>query len=329
MLISQTPLRISFAGGGTDLKTFYSHEDGEVTSSAIDKYIFVIIKERFDDLIYVNYSRKEIVSSVDEIQHSLVRECMKATGVTEGVEITVLADVPSEGSGLGSSSSLTVGLLNALYAFNGDQVSAEILAQQACHIEIDILGNPIGKQDQYIAAYGGIKFFKFKWDETVEVQSIWLRSELYRLFGSNLLLFYTGQTRSANHILNQQQNTTQAKLDVLQRIKRHANLVRSALESGEIDMVGDILKETWEEKKRVVDGISNSKIDVMYQKAIQAGAVGGKICGAGAGGFLLIYVPRELQNKVRKALSAYRELPFFLEPHGSKIIFNYRRYTWK
>ncbi|MCJ7812099.1 GHMP kinase, partial [bacterium] len=298
MVISQTPLRISFAGGGTDLKALYSHEDGEVTSSAIDKYIFVILKERFDDLIYINYSQKEIVKSVDEIQHGLVRECMKATGVTEGIEITTLADVPSEGSGLGSSSRVTVGLLNALYAFRGDQVSAEILAQQACHIEIDILGNPIGKQDQYIAAYGGIKFFKFKWDETVETQSMRLRSDLYRLFGSNLLLFYTGKTREANNILNRQQKNTQAKLSVLRKIKKHANLVRSALESGEIDLVGEILKETWQEKKKVDDDISNGEIDVMYRKAIQAGAIGGKICGAGAGGFLLLYVPRESQNKV-------------------------------
>jgi len=329
MVISQTPLRISFAGGGTDLKAFYSHEDGEVTSSTIDKYVYVIVKERFDDLIYINYSKKEIVESVDEIKHDLVREAMKLAGVEKGVEITTLADVPSGGSGLGSSSSITVGLLNALYAYRGDQISAEELAQKACHIEIDILGKPIGKQDQYIAAYGGIKFFKFKWDETVETECIRLRSELYRRFSSNLLLFFTGKTRDANFILSKQKKNTVKKLDVLRKIKKHANLARSALESGELDMVGEILNETWQEKKKMVDAISNGDIDEMYDKAIKAGALGGKISGAGAGGFLLLYVPREAQNRVREALSGYRELPFFLERHGSKIIFNYRSYNWK
>lgn len=329
MVISQTPLRISFAGGGTDLKAFYSHEDGEVTSSAIDKYVFIIVKERFDDLIYLNYSRKEIVESVDEIEHDLVRESMRVVGVDHGVEITTLADVPSGGSGLGSSSSVTVGLLNALYAYRGEQVSAEELAQQACHIEIDILGKPIGKQDQYIAAYGGIKFFKFRWDELVEVNCVRLPMDRYRMFSANLHLYYTGKTRNADDILTKQNEDTAGKMDVLREIKRHANLVRAALEGGELDMVGEILNETWQQKKLMVDTISNQEIDQMYEKALKAGALGGKICGAGAGGFLLLYAQRERQNKVREALSEYRELPFFLERHGSKIIFNYRSYPWK
>jgi len=329
MIISQTPLRISFAGGGTDIKSFYAHEDGEVTSSAIDKYVYVIVKERFDDMIYINYSQKEIVDSVEHIEHGLVREAMKLTNVTHGVEITTLADVPSEGSGLGSSSSVTVGLLNALHEFKGDQVSAEILAQQACHIEVDILGKPIGKQDQYIAAYGGIKFFKFGWDEKVETHSICLENGLYRRFGANLLLFYTGKTRDANVILKKQNDNILDCFEHLRKIKKHASFVRSALESGKIDMIGEILHETWLEKKKVADGISNNEIDAMYEKGIETGALGGKICGAGGGGFLLLYVPREAQNKVRNALQEYRELPFFLERYGSKIIFNYRRYLWK
>jgi len=329
MVISQTPLRISFAGGGTDLKAFYSHEDGEVTSSAIDKYVYVIVKERFDDFIYINYSKKEIVESVDEIQHDLVRESMKLAGVTEGVEITTLADVPSEGSGLGSSSSVTVGLLNALYSFRGEQNSAEAIARQACYIEIDTLGKPIGKQDQYIAAYGGIKFFKFHQDESVETEDVRLGDDLYRRFSSNLLLFYTGKTRDANAILTKQQKNTVQKLEILQNIKQHAKMVKVALESRELDRVGEILHDTWQEKKQMVDVISDGVIDDMYQRAIVAGALGGKICGAGAGGFLLLYVPREDQNRVRAALSNYRELPFFLERYGSKIIFNNRSYPWK
>jgi len=184
MIISQTPLRISFAGGGTDLPSFYHHEDGWVISSAIDKYIFVIIKERFDNKIYINYSKKEIVDRVDDIEHDLVREAMRKTGVEKGVEITTLADIPSSGSGLGSSSSVTVGLLNALYAYRGELVTAERLAREACDIEINILGKPIGKQDQYIAAYGGVRFFQFKSNEEVVVEPINLDNSRKRKFGS-------------------------------------------------------------------------------------------------------------------------------------------------
>jgi D-glycero-alpha-D-manno-heptose-7-phosphate kinase len=329
MIISQTPLRISFAGGGTDLKTFYAHQDGEVCSSAIDKYIYVIVKERFDDMIYINYSKKEIVQSVDEIKHDLVREAMKIVNVSSGVEITTLADIPAEGSGLGSSSSVTVGLLNGLYAYKGDQVSAETLAQQACHIEIDILDKPIGKQDQYIAAYGGIKFLRFKWDESVETLPVWLQMNAYHELSSNLLLFYTGITRDANQVLAQQKKNTLQKMDILVKMKKHARMIYTNLEAGDIDSMGGILHKTWMEKKQVVDTISNPEIDAMYEKAREAGALGGKICGAGAGGFLLLYVKAENQNAVRKALSAYREMPFMLERHGTKIIFNQRRYPWK
>jgi D-glycero-alpha-D-manno-heptose-7-phosphate kinase len=329
MVISQTPLRISFAGGGTDIKNFYMIEDGEVISSAIDKYIYVIVKERFDDLIYINYSKKEIVKSIDEIKHNLVREALKITGVSHGVEITTLADVPSEGSGLGSSSSVTVGLLNALCAYRGEQISAETLSQLACNIEIDILEKPIGKQDQYIAAYGGIKHFKFKSNEKVETESVRLDSEIYRRFGSNLLLYYTGKTRDANSILSQQRKNTVEKIENLQEIKRHAGKIRAAIEIGDLDLIGQILYQTWQEKKQIVNDISNGEIDKMYKEALNAGALGGKICGAGAGGFLLLYVPKEFQNPVHEVMAGYRELPFFLERHGSKIIFNSRGYPWK
>ena len=204
MIISQTPFRISFAGGGTDLKSFYTQEDGEVISTAIDKYVHVVVKQRFDDLIVLNYSTKEIVTSWGDVKHDLIRECAKKVDIPNGVEITTLGDIPSQGSGLGSSSSVTVGLLHAFYAYKGELVSAETLAQQACHIEIDILGKPIGKQDQYIAAYGGIKFFKFKWDESVETAPVRLSIKRYHQLSSNLLLFFTGITRNANNILSKQ-----------------------------------------------------------------------------------------------------------------------------
>ncbi|MCD6166991.1 GHMP kinase [bacterium] len=329
MIVVQTPLRISFAGGGTDLKEFWAREEGWVVSSAIDKYIYVIVKERFDDRIYINYSEKEIVDSVDDIKHELVREAMRKTGVSYGVEITTLADIPSEGSGLGSSSSVTVGLLNALYAFKGIQQPAEVLAQQACEIEIDILGKPIGKQDQYIAAYGGLRFFKFLKNGKVEVEKLPVYNENYRRFGSNLMLFYTGRTRSADNILKKQKQNTDDNIEYLRKIKYQAAEIKEYLLTNQFDKVGNVLRETWEYKKKLADGITLPEIEAMYQKALDAGALGGKISGAGGGGFLLLYCSRDKQNRVKEALKNYREFPFLLEQDGSKVIFNYRRYVWK
>ncbi|MDZ7331717.1 MAG: GHMP kinase [candidate division KSB1 bacterium] len=329
MIISQTPLRISLAGGGTDLASFYRQEEGWVISSAIDKYVFVIVKERFDDKIYINYSRKEIVDSVDQIEHDLVREAMRKTRVDHGVEITTLADIPSTGSGLGSSSSVTVGLLNALYAYQGELVTAERLAREACEIEIDILGKPIGKQDQYIAAYGGIRFFRFMPNEEVIVEKVDLENSMRRRFGANLLLFFTGKTRSADAILSEQRANTNSKMELLRGIKQQAAQIRAAIETRQFDEVGKILAQSWQLKKGLASQISNGDIDKMYAEAINAGALGGKISGAGGGGFLLLYCPREKQNQVREALKDYREFPFFLEKYGSKIIFNMGRYEWK
>ncbi len=329
MIISQTPLRISFAGGGTDLPSFYRQEDGWVISSAIDKFVSVIVKERFDDKIYINYSKKEIVDRVDEIEHDLVREAMRKTDVKNGVEITTLADIPSTGSGLGSSSSVTVGLLNALYAYQGELVTAERLAREACEIEINILGKPIGKQDQYIAAYGGMRFFRFKPDEEVVVDRINLDNSHKRQFGANLLLFFTGKTRSSDMILNEQRENTIHKMEVLKKMKYQAAEIREYIQSNQFNLVGRSLADAWENKKQLASQISNHDIDEMYHRALEVGALGGKISGAGGGGFLLLYCPRENQNKVREALKEFREFPFFLEKYGSKIIFNMGRYEWK
>jgi D-glycero-alpha-D-manno-heptose-7-phosphate kinase len=329
MIISQTPLRISFAGGGTDLKEFYRESDGWVISSAIDKYIFVIVNERFDDDIYVNYSRKERVKRVDDLQHGLIREAMKKAGIEKGVEITTLADIPSEGSGLGSSSSVTVGLLNALYAFKGINASAETLAREACEIEIDILGKPIGKQDQYIAAYGGLRFFEFCKDESVRVSNLNLENGEKRAFASNLLLYYTGITRSADELLRVQKKTTGANFEVLSKMKYQAAAIREYLSIRQFDRVGHELHKAWELKKSLVNNITATEIDRMYDVAVRSGAVGGKICGAGGGGFLLLYCPAENQKRLRQAMRNYREFPFHLAKSGSKIIFNYERYEWK
>ena len=203
MIITQTPLRISFAGGGTDFPDYYRQDTGRVLSTAIDKYLFVIVKERFDNRIYVNYSQKEIVDRIDDLQHELVREAMRKTGVLDGVEITTLADIPSEGSGLGSSSSITVGLLNALYAYQGEQVPAERLAREACEIEIDILGKPIGVQDQYIAAYGGLRLFTFGSEGRVQADRVNMTDIMRRRLSNNLMLFFTNRTRRSSEILEE------------------------------------------------------------------------------------------------------------------------------
>lgn len=326
MIITQTPLRISFAGGGTDIPQFYREHGGCVLNAAIDKYIYVIVKERFDDLIYVNYSKKEIVESVDDLRHELVREAMRLTGVEKGVEITTLADVPSAGSGLGSSSTVTVGLLNALYAYQGMNVSAEQLAREACQIEIQILKKPIGKQDQYIAAYGSLRRFTFHPDETVEMQPVPLSEQRCRDLQQNLMLFYTGIARRAETVLSKQIENIPRREEPLLAMKEQVDQLWEALQNGSrLDAVGHILHEGWMYKKSLANAISNPYIDELYDRARQAGAIGGKVAGAGGGGFLLLYVPLERQEAVRQALSDLRELPFAFSRDGSKITFNVRR----
>lgn len=329
MIVSQTPLRISFVGGGTDLKSFYQYEDGMVLSTAIDKSVYVIVKERFDDKIYINYSIKEIVDDVSEIKHSLVRETMKKVGVERGVEITTLADIPSEGSGLGSSSSITVGLLNALYNYVGVQVTHERIAREACEIEIDICKKPIGKQDQYVAAYGGMNKISFHSDESVSITKLPIFNTNLLILGSRLLLFYTNKTRKADVILKKQKQDTEAKRKVLRKMKNIVPKLEASLCQHKFNRLGKLLHDNWLLKKSLVGSISNPEIDLMYQTAMDAGALGGKICGAGGGGFLLLYVPKDKQDKVRSSLSEYRELPFMLDPYGSRIIFNIRSYSTK
>jgi D-glycero-alpha-D-manno-heptose-7-phosphate kinase len=329
MVISQTPLRLSFAGGGTDLAAFYRHGAGAVISTAIDKYIFVIVKERFDDKIFINYTKKEIVDDVAEIQHELVRESMKKTGVIRGVEISMLADIPSEGSGLGSSSSLVVGLLNAMYMYRGEQVTAERLAREACEIEIDICGRPIGKQDQYIAAYGGVRTFTFNPDESVAVEPLELNAKAMWQLGQNLMLFYTNRTRNSAEILTEQQQSTAEKRQTLEAMLGLIPRIREAIRGYRFDEIGYVLHDGWELKKKMASRISDSGIDELYNRARKAGALGGKIAGAGGGGFLLLYVPPVSQESVRAALNDHYEMPFLPERDGSKVIFNLRRYAFK
>lgn len=325
MIIVQTPLRVSFLGGGTDFPTFFQEEGGgNVLSSAIDKYIFVTIKQRFDDKIRIGYTKTEMVDSVDEIQHELIREALRLTGIERGVEINTTGDIPA-GSGLASSSAVTVGALHAMYAFRGESVSAGRLAEEACKIEIDILKKPIGVQDQWICALGGMRFIEFHPNGAVVDEKITLPPRLRSRLNESLLLFYTGVTRKADTILGEQKANIHQRLEILNHIKALACLAREELAAGNLDIIGTLLHQSWVLKKRLASQISNDTIDSIYEAAIKAGAIGGKITGAGGGGFLLLYCPYERRESVRDALSTLIEVPFSLENDGSKVIFNYRR----
>ena len=323
MIITRTPFRISFVGGGTDLPDFYRVEAGAVVSTAISKYMYIIVNKRFDDTIRVSYSMTEIVKDVEQIQHPIVREALKLTGITKGIEVVSIADIPA-GTGLGSSSSFTVGLLNALYAYKGVLKSAEELAKEACHIEIDIVGEPIGKQDQYITAYGGLRYIQFNPDETVFTRPIIYTNQSRDELSQNLLLFYSGETRAAGSTLREQKaNTGQSdKLELLKRMRDMATELENHLNNNSPpDILGEFLHQGWMLKKQLSTGISNDRIDEYYEKALNAGALGGKILGAGGGGFLLLYCPKENQVKLQQALSDLPLTRLLLEPEGSKIIY--------
>lgn len=324
MIVSQTPLRVSFLGGASDFEDFYKDNTGAVLSATIDKAVYVVVKERFDDKIYVNWAKKEIVDRVEGIEHELVRCAMQVVGVDKGVEITTLADVPAEGIGLGSSSSTTVGLLHALHTYCGRLVTAEQLAEQACHIEIEMLGKPIGRQDQTIAAFGNMRLITFSRDG-VKVGDVNLKGKANWDLDDNLLLFYTGVTRQSSSVLTSQKARIADNVPVLRELAQLALEGKECLERGEFDRFGELLGVGWELKKRLANEISNPAIDQIYQAAKEAGAIGGKIAGAGAGGCLLLYCPIAKREAVRERLKHLRELPFRFQEDGSKIIFNYRR----
>lgn len=326
MIIVQTPLRTSLFGGGTDFPEYYLKHGGCVLTSAIDKYIFVIIKRRFDDKLRVGYTRTELVDSVDEIRHELIREAFRLTGIERGVEIATMGDIPSEGSGLGSSSTVTVGVLHAMYALNRQLIPAEKLAQDACHIEIDVLKKPMGVQDQYIAACGGLRLIEFMpGSGEVKSRRIELDPATKRQLNHNLLLFFTGVTRKSDTILSEQRDNIRSRESVLQEMKHIAGVACRKIQEGEVDAIGDLLHESWTLKKQLASKVSNSDVDDLYQLARKSGATGGKIAGAGGGGFLLLYCPPEGQERLRQALHMLQELPFNLGQDGSKVVFDYQR----
>lgn len=320
MIITQTPLRVSFLGGNTDFKEYYSEYGGLVITTAINKFIYCIVKERFDDLVIVNYSVKETVNNVDDLKHELVREALKLLGITKGIEISFLADIPTQGTGLGSSSAVTVGVLNALHAYLGETVGAKQLAEEAVKIEVDILKKPIGIQDQYAVALGGLKAITFRQNGDVTSELVDMQESVKEDFNNSLILLYTGITRKSADILSA--FDVKANLSILTENKRLAVDGIASLCSGNLKRFGELLDAYWQLKKGLCDKISNREIDAMYQLSKEAGAIGGKVIGAGGGGFLLVMFPANKRARVRRKLKAYQELSFRFERQGSKIIFN-------
>lgn len=325
MIISRTPLRMSFAGGGSDLPAYYREFGGAVVSSAINQYVYVNVNKKFDDGIRVGYSKNEEVNSVAQIQHPLVRGALEYLKIPGGVEITTIADIPSSGTGLGSSSSFTVGLLHALQEYRHQKMSSQELARDACHIEIDICREPIGKQDQYAAAFGGLNYIEFLADESVKVSPIDCAEKTLKNLQNNLLVLYTGKTRSASSLLQEQSDQmirSEQKRKVMHQMVGLAHDLKSHLEANHVEAVGEILHAGWMLKKSLVSGISEDEIDRWYEAGLAAGAQGGKILGAGAGGFLLFYAPQERHQHIIEALPMLRSVPMAFEACGSQIIFN-------
>jgi D-glycero-alpha-D-manno-heptose-7-phosphate kinase len=324
MIISRTPLRMSFVGGGSDLPSFYRQFGGAVLSTAIDKYIYVNINKKFDGGTRLAYSKTEEVESIDEIEHELFKAAFKLMKLEGGVEITTIADIPSRGTGLGSSSTFTAGLINAIAAYQGRRVTAEDIASKTCQIEIDICGAPIGKQDQYAAAYGGFNLIEFHHDDRVSISPVIMPRQVLKTLERRIIVFYTGMVRSASHILREQSDQVASDKDkqaALQRMVRLTYELRDRLQSGDLESFGEILDENWALKKTLASGVSTSDIDDWYALAKTAGALGGKILGAGSGGFLMFYAPEEAHAAIRRALNFLRPIAFGFEPEGSKVIF--------
>jgi len=323
-VLTRTPLRVSFAGGGTDLPAFYDAGYGSVLSTAIDKYIYVTVKRHghvFNEAIRLNYSRSEQVQRIDEIENNIARECLKFLVIDPPIYISTVGDLPAS-TGLGGSSSFAVGLLNALHAYRGERVSAGQLAEEASYIEIDVLKEPIGKQDQYAAAFGGLNLFCFKpgGDVTVEpVRS--LNGTLESLF-DQILMFWTGHQRDSSSVLTEQKQNTPQKMDSLLKMREHAAQLQKLLSNGHCGLkaFGHILDEGWQLKRRLASTITSDQIDHWYQLALEAGAIGGKLCGAGGGGFLLFIASPDRHEPVRAALSDLSEVPVGPEVHGSQIL---------
>lgn len=326
MIISKTPLRASFFGGGTDFKDYYENSScgyGSVISTALNMYVYIMVCKRFDSKIRVCYTKNEFVDFVDQIKHNIIREALKIVGIENGIDIVYSADIPlsSAGVGLASSSALAVGVLNALYTYKGEYASPEKLARMACEIEINRMGNPIGVQDQYACAYGGFRVYKFWADGKMSATPVRVPRENIKALQNNLMLYYTGLTRISSEILAEQKENIADKNKILDQMLEMVDNAERSMEKGDLDQWGEMLDKAWHMKKSLASKISNSDIDFMYESAKNAGATGGKVLGAGGGGFLLLYVPDKNKESVRKALKDYKEVDFEFENEGSRIIF--------
>ena len=325
MIISKTPLRISFVGGGTDLKDFYTKEFGQIISTTIDKYIYVVARKQTSVAKFkyrINWSKVEFTQKINEIKHPIAREAFKLLNINFPCEISTFSDIPAN-TGLGSSSTFAVGLLNALYALKGVKISKKLLAEQAVKIEVEILKRNIGKQDHYAASYGGMNVITFNTNMKTDVKKIKLKKNVSKLLFNNLLLFFTGQTRDSSKILKTQKSSINKNFKNLKQMRDYVQLSKNFLLKGRLDQFAQILDKNWKLKKKLSKGISNSKIEKYYKKALKAGAHGGKLLGAGAGGFLCFYVEKKNQKAVIKSLKDLKLINFGPDHKGSQIIFNH------
>ncbi len=332
MLISRAPLRISFVGGGTDIKDFYSEYPGRVISTTIDKYVYVVINHaEFLNEFMLKYSQTEIVKNIDDIQHNRFREALKEVGIRSGgMEIASFADLPSK-TGLGSSSSFSVALIKALYANKGKKISKEQVAREACKLEIDILKEPIGKQDQYAVAYGGLNIFQFNKDDTVTVEPVFVDFKTQADFEEHMLFFYTGITRSASSVLSEQKSKIKENFEIYKKMSDSVYEFRDKLIAGDFKALGEMLHHAWTWKKKLSSKMSGGEIDALYESALRKGAWGGKVLGAGGGGCLLFLAPPKKHAAIRQELSSVAEsfglkdsrlINFMLTNSGADVLFN-------
>lgn len=323
MIISRTPLRMSFVGGGSDLPAYYREEEGAVLSTSIDKYMYICLNKKFDGRIRISYTRTEDVDSLHQVEHPIVREALDLVQISGGIEIASMSDIPSRGSGLGSSSSYAVGLLNALYAFKSQFVSKNELASQACQIEIDRCGEPIGKQDQYAASFGGLNLIKFHPDDTVIVDPVICKNDVLKSLEESIIVFFTGRTRSASSVLAGQ-SAALKKPDrriLMRRMVQLAYDMKLMLESGSIDNFGELLHENWCLKSQLVSGITDPEIDYLYETGMKNGALGGKLLGAGNGGFIMFFAPKEKHSQIIKSLIDFEPIKFHFDKAGTQIVY--------
>jgi D-glycero-alpha-D-manno-heptose-7-phosphate kinase len=324
MIVSRTPLRMSFVGGGSDLPSYYRQRGGAVLSTSVDKYMYVTVNQKFDNDIRLSYSITENESSVQQIKHPIVRNTLELLDIQGGVEITSISDIPSQGSGLGSSSSYTVALLHALYAYKGESASKEELGRLSSHIEIDLCGDRIGKQDQYAAAFGGLNLIEFNEDDSVVVSPIICKPETIKKMEESIIVFYTGRTRSASALLSEQSDNMKqtGKRELMSSMVSLAYNMKDLLENDDIESLGGLLDQNWQLKRQMTVGISDLQIDDWYSKGILAGATGGKLLGAGNGGFIMFFASKEKHADIVLAMKDLQRVPFSFDAHGSQIVYS-------